>query len=130
MVDKDGYPRLKVNQRMWRLSRYLHTLLYGPIPDGMVVAHSCNEPACLNPEHFYLCTPQQNSADAARDRLYRYGKANHKTRWSDEEIIKMMNLYDDGMTQREIGTLFNIKQERVSECIRRARKLVEYADER
>lgn len=46
---------------------YVHRLeaekRFGPIPAGMVVAHTCDTPACHNPDHLVICTQRQNLAD-------------------------------------------------------------------
>lgn len=126
-IDKDGYPRVKHQAKLWRLNRLIWTLLYGPLPVGQVVAHHCNNKGCVNPEHFYLTSPQQNSIDAARDGLYRRGEDHHKTRWSKEELEEMNTLYYEfGHTQADIGDSFGITQSRVSECLRRYKKMNDY----
>lgn len=52
--------------------RFSHEHYNGPIPDGMVVAHTCDVRNCCNPEHLVLMTYQENMDDRSEK-----GRAGH-----------------------------------------------------
>lgn len=56
-----GYGVLSVNGRLVKAHRYAYEREHGPIPDGMVLDHTCFERSCVNVEHLRLATRQQNS---------------------------------------------------------------------
>lgn len=58
-----GYGRFSHGGRMWLAHRVAHAELIGPIPDGLDVLHSCDNPPCVNPAHLRAGTDQDNMRD-------------------------------------------------------------------
>ncbi len=51
--------------------------VYGPIPDGKIVCHVCDNPPCCNVGHLVLCTYAENAADAVTAGRHRNARKTH-----------------------------------------------------
>lgn len=61
-----GYGRIKMRGRVSSAHRVAWLLYRGPIPDGMVLDHTCRVRACVNPDHLRVVTPKINSIENSR----------------------------------------------------------------
>lgn len=59
-----------------------HVIVYrdtvGPVPQGLLICHTCDNPPCCNPEHLWCGTPSENMYDkVAKGRA-----SNGRDRWT------------------------------------------------
>ncbi len=104
MIGPSGYGvfssgKRKSNQQAHRVSYELHV---GSIPKGMFVCHKCDVRSCVNPEHLFLGTNQDNMIDAARKKRCRAQKLD------TEDIIAIKVMLRAGWSSRGIAGLFNV----------------------
>ena len=70
-----GYGRLRRNLTRSGLAGRAHMAAYqfyvGEIPAGLYVCHTCDVRRCINPEHLWLGTNQENQLDASRKGVFK-----------------------------------------------------------
>lgn len=64
----DGYGQIFANGRTVKTHRLAWELVNGPIPDGLIVCHTCDNPPCCNVNHLFLGTHRDNAQDKERKR--------------------------------------------------------------
>ena len=114
-----GYPMIKYRGRTTRIFRMVYQDCWGEIPEGMVVRHKCDNPACVNPSHLELGTHQDNTNDKiARERENYTGQPgvdNPRVKIT-EEIVKELRA-DKTSTNKALAAKYGITHSNVS-CIR------------
>jgi hypothetical protein len=65
-VGNDGYGKVKRGGVTYRAHKYAWMQEHGPVPDGLLVCHSCDVITCVNPAHLFLGTQKENLEDMVR----------------------------------------------------------------
>lgn len=94
----DGYGAISVDGKPERAPRVSYELANGPIPRGMHIRHTCDNPKCVNPSHLLIGTPAENVADkVSRGRQSRTIKITdqqvQEIRESTDTIISLAKRY-------------------------------------
>lgn len=82
-----GYGAFSLNGKNIRATRFIYELTYGPIPDGLLVCHNCDNPRCVRPDHLFLGTIDDNNQDMKRKGRYAQGST-HGSRTKPERVAR------------------------------------------
>lgn len=115
------------SRRHDRVSRIMWRETFGPIPSGMSVLHSCDNPPCVNPMHLFLGTQKDNVMDAIRKGRMKFpkngrGERSHRCRWTDAQIAEVRERVRSGETQCSVARSMGISQGHVSMVVRRLKR--------
>jgi hypothetical protein len=118
-----GYGQLRRANRNLKAHRVSWELHRGPIPLGMVVMHTCDNPPCVNVAHLRLATQSANLADMrakARGSGGRMpGSANPASKLTEEQVIALRSEAAAGASFRALGRSYGLNKKTVAQIVRR-----------
>lgn len=107
--DRDGYGQLKRLKRQEKAHRLSWELAHGPIPEGVLALHHCDNPPCVKPEHLFLGSEADNAAD--RERKRRGDNQWHKIPRNHHPLIRAR--LSAGATQTAIALEYGVVPSRI-----------------
>jgi hypothetical protein len=108
-------------------SRVAYRLCIGPIPDGMDVCHTCDNPPCVNPKHLFAGTRKQNLEDAAhKGRMKdnnkahkRSGSGNGRAKLVEADVLAIRAAYAGGESMKSLARHYSISDSAIEFIVHR-----------
>ena len=128
---KTGYGVYMEDRARWLAHRGSWVAANGrPVPAGMMVCHKCDVRACVNPDHLWIGTAQDNfddakrksrlawqvSSDWAAGKRIRRGEGHPQAKLTDADVLAICAL-DGVLKQEEIGALYGVSGSHISEVL-------------
>ena len=106
---RGGYGKFRLPNKTTTAHRFAFETFVSPIPTGMHVLHRCDNRKCINIEHLFLGTTQDNIADMDI-------KQRRKTRaiLTADEVCVVQQMLRDKHSQQSIANIFNVSQSVIS----------------
>ncbi len=119
-----GYGRWHPTKRgpSYGTHRVAWELAYGPIPDGLLVCHHCDNRACVRPEHLFLGTHLDNNRDAQRKGRLRNvsvpGSGNVQAKLTEAVVLESRRRCAVGEPIRALAREYSVSRNTLRRAIR------------
>jgi hypothetical protein len=123
----NGYGQFRVGARKVRAHRAYYERVVGPVPDGLILRHSCDNPLCCNPEHLDPGTHAENAQDREmRGRGVHItpspqpGAGNPAAKLTASDVLRIRTMVARGDRQSAVAAQLGISQSQVGNIARGA----------
>lgn len=111
-----GYVQVKREGKNLLAHRMMYAALIGPIPEGLLICHSCDNRKCVNPEHLFLGSYKDNTQDMMKKGRH-VGALGYRNgaKLKEKDLGKILWMLHCGPTQKTISKIFGIDPSTVSD---------------
>lgn len=103
-LDNKGYARGQFNDKTRLVHREVLKFVTKKNPSVKTFAlHKCDNPKCINPDHLYWGTAQDNSNDI-------FARGRRKTKINSIDVMWIKEMHKIGIPRTRIGKIFSIDQ--------------------
>ena len=90
-MSTNKYGQFTVGDNKYSAHRYSYELYISKIPDNLHVCHTCDNRLCVNPDHFFLGTTQDNTNDRIKKKRSAKGEMIASSILTEELVIDIIN---------------------------------------
>jgi hypothetical protein len=111
--NRKGYGRIIVDGKVRRAHRVAWMLAYGQPSTGMHILHRCDNPSCVNAEHLYVGTNQDNVNDMmSRGRhVPPRGESNGRAKLTKSDVL---HIRSSSLSSAALGKLLDVTPQAVN----------------
>lgn len=119
-LSSTGYGRVGFLGNIYYCHRVSYEMHKGPIPDGLIACHKCDNPKCCNPEHLFLGTQADNMRDMGRKgrqwTVPPLGESHNRAKLSEADVRYIRSC---GLSAQRIAELYRMSPRTIYRVLNR-----------
>lgn len=125
-LDKDRYGELYIdskNIKHIRSHRFSWEYFIGQIPVDKQILHKCDNPPCVNPNHLFIGTQQDNKNDEISKKRHAFGQKQGASILTDNDVKKIIEetLIRKHISIFDIANAYNVHHSTINNIIQEYR---------
>jgi hypothetical protein len=118
--NRDGYGILSINGKGERVHRQVLIQSGIDLGENDIVMHTCDNPACCNPDHLKIGTHRDNQLDKISKSRQARGEKQGASKLTEEEVLYCRKIYAEGnVTYKELAKAHGVCKDTMQKAIRR-----------
>lgn len=113
-----GYGCISINSIPKLAHRVAYEEANGEIPEGLLVLHRCNNKLCINPDHLYAGTHNENMRDMANTDAVK-GENNANSSLKESDVLEIRKLIKERKVYYgDIAKMYGVSREAIKDIAR------------
>jgi hypothetical protein len=117
-VARDGYGKTTTHLNA---SRFMYELLFGKVPDGIDICHSCDNRRCVNPHHLFAGTRKDNMNDCIDKGRFPFENLKKRHKLTVDEVLEIRTIYlhDNAPSRSQVAKEYGVARTTINAVVNR-----------
>ncbi len=112
---RHGYGAFTYRYKSYSAHRMSYMYFKGPIENGLHIMHSCDNRACINPEHLSVGTRLDNMKDMTNKKRQAHGERNGHSKLIESQVLEIREKLKNNIKHIVLSEEYNVSIRTISD---------------
>lgn len=116
--NRDGYGQYSFDMKKHLAHRWAYVKETGKNIDGLVLMHSCDNPACCSIEHLVIGTHRDNQLDKVKKGRHAFGEKLGSSKLTEADVLEIRRSYiPRTITYKMLAKKYGVCKDTIQKCV-------------